>query len=211
MNMLYRKGLFISIEGGEGAGKTEAGKQMKAYFEGQGHEVLLTREPGGIELAEQIRHLLLNENVKDMDSTTETLLYSAARREHFIHVIMPALQEGKTVISDRFIDSSLVYQGIVRGVGFEHVYHINMTAIQNNLPDYTLLLDVDPRIALKRIDKEKREVNRFDEASLEFHQQVRYGYKFLAKTFSDRFITIKADQPKEKVFADMVPHLSKML
>ena len=209
--MRHRKGLFLSLEGGEGSGKTEQGKKLKEHFEEQGHNVLLTREPGGHHLAEQIRHLLLNENVKDMDSTTEALLYSAARREHFIHVIMPALQEGKTVISDRFIDSSLVYQGIVRGVGFQHVYHINMTAIQNNLPDYTLLLDVDPRIALKRIDKEKREVNRFDEASLEFHQQVRYGYKFLAKTFPERFITIKADKPKEQVFEEMTSILKKRL
>lgn len=197
-------GYFISIEGGEGGGKTEQINRLKTFAESLGCDVVATREPGGVTVAEQIRHILLNPDVEDMDVMTEVLLYAAARREHLIHVILPALQQGKLVISDRYIDSSLVYQGIVKEAGWEKVYRINKEATDGLLPDTTFLFDLDPKIGLARIQANaNREVNRFDRASLDFHNQVRQGYLHLSKLFPERFVKIDASKSIDDVFKDV--------
>jgi dTMP kinase len=192
MSLKDLNGYLITLEGGEGCGKTVQAKLLKEYLESLGCDVITTREPGGVDLAEKIRHLLLNPEVTQMDAMTEVLLYTAARRELFIDVIQPALHLGKVVICDRFFDSSIVYQGMVKGVGWEKVYDINMAAVENTIPNLTLLLDVSPAIALERIQQNNREKNRFDLSSMDFHVKVRYAYRFLAKKFNDRFEVVDA-------------------
>lgn len=210
IKMKTRKGIFLSLEGGEGVGKTEQAKLLKDLFLSEGKDVIVTREPGGAKLSEKIRHLLLNPEVEDMDAMTEVLLYAASRREHFKDVIWPALTAGKTVITDRFLDSSLVYQGMVKNANWANVYHINMAAIDNELPNYTFVLDMDPASALKRIKPLNREVNRFDLAPLSFHENVRKGYLFLAKTFPERIISINADQSQNDVLNEIYLHIKKL-
>jgi dTMP kinase len=203
--MMKHNGYFITIEGGEGAGKTEQMKQLKVFIESLGLEVVATREPGGVEVAEKIRKILIGPDVKDMDPMTEVLLYAAARREHLTHVILPALQEGKVVISDRYFDSSVVYQGMVRGVGWEKVYNINLEATDHIIPDTTFFFDVDPEVGLSRISLNgERERNRFDKEALDFHQQVRIAYLSLGvTTFKERFVHINANKTIKQVFRDV--------
>jgi dTMP kinase len=210
--MTNYSGFFITVEGGEGAGKTIQIEKMKEFLTRAGHDVVTTREPGGVKVAEQIRNILLGPDVEDMDAMTEVLLYAASRREHFKHVILPALQSGKVVISDRFFDSSIVYQGYVKGEGVNEVYNINMKATKNIEPNLTLYFDIDPRVALKRIHQNpKREVNRFDKASLGFHEKVREGYRSLLDRFAYRFVEIDANQTIEKVFADVKKQINLRL
>lgn len=192
-------GYFLTIEGGEGVGKSVQIKRLKEYLESLGKEVVATREPGGVDLAEKIRHLLLNPEVKEMDAMTEVLLYSAARREHFINVIQPALMSKKIVICDRFFDSSIVYQGVAKGGGWKKVYDINMAAVQNTTPNLTLLLDLSPMVALERIKQNQREQNRFDLAPMDFHIKVRYAYRFLARKFKERFEIVDANGSIDEV------------
>lgn len=203
--MTKHNGYFITLEGGEGAGKTEQMHRLKTYIESLGYEVVATREPGGVEVAEKIRQILIGPDVKDMDPMTEVLLYAAARREHLTHVILPALQEGKVVISDRYFDSSIVYQGVVREVGWEKVYNINLEATDHTIPDTTFFFDVAPEVGLSRISSnDDREKNRFDKESLDFHQKVRVGYYSVGVTvFKERFIPINANKTIEQVFRDL--------
>lgn len=197
---MSQNGYFLTIEGGEGVGKSVQLKRLKEYIESLGYEAVSTREPGGVDLAEKIRHLLLNPEVKEMDAMTEVLLYSAARREHFINVIQPALNSKKVVICDRFFDSSIVYQGVAKGVGWKTVYDINMAAVENTTPNLTLLLDLSPVVALERIKQNQREQNRFDVAPMDFHIRVRHAYNFLAKKFKDRFEIVDANGSIDEVF-----------
>lgn len=162
---------FISFEGGEGSGKTTIIKQLKIDLEKQGFKVLQTREPGGSEIAEGIRQIILNiANVK-MDPRTEALLYAASRRQHLVEVILPALQNGNIVLCDRFVDSSLAYQGYARGLGINQIYELNRFAIEDLLPGLTIYLDLDPKIGLRRIKDNNRACNRLDLESLEFHKK----------------------------------------
>lgn len=208
-NALKKKQLcqnFISIEGPEGSGKTTICSMIRDYIENKGRQVLITREPGGVELAEKIR-LLIMEN--EMDGQTEALLYAAARREHLVNKIIPALEQGVIVICDRFVDSSVVYQGYARGIGMDIVDGVNKIAIQGFMPKYTLFLDIEPSEGLKRIHQNKnREVNRFDEEDLTFHRKVYEGYK-MCEGFrcEDRFVGINANQSVEKVFSDVCDFL----
>ena len=200
------------MEGGEGSGKTEQGKYLKQYLEEQGREVVLTREPGGVKIAEKIRHILLNPSVKDMDAMTEVLLYAAARREHLLDVILPSLEQGKVVLSDRYFDSSIVYQGMVKGIGWQEVLDINLKATSNTVPDMTLLLDIKPEIAVSRIFKDaEREKNRFDNSSMTFHKRVRKGYLLLADLFPERFRIIDANDTRENVALSIQRELSRMV
>lgn len=185
---------------------------LRDYLITEGFDVVITREPGGLQAAEDIRTVILSKYQPEMDKTTEALLYAAARREHFIHVIQPALQQGKVVISDRYIDSSLVYQGIVRGLGIETVQRINQIAVENFLPSLTLLFDLDPEVGIRRVmENEDREKNRFDQSPISFHQKVREGYKTVSKMYSDRFRIIDANQSvnelKHDVHDTVIAHL----
>ena len=195
--------MFITIEGPEGSGKSSVAKKVAERLEQEGFEVVMTREPGGTPIAEQIRNVILDKANTNMDGMTEALLYAASRRQHLVEKVWPLSKEGKIVISDRFLDSSLAYQGGARGLGIDKILSLNMFATDGYFPDLTLLFDVAPEIGLARIAANaNREVNRLDLEKIEFHQQVRQTFLDLAKRFSDRFVIIDASQPYEKVIED---------
>ncbi|RLQ82843.1 dTMP kinase [Planomicrobium sp. Y74] len=199
---MNKPGYFITIEGPEGAGKTTAIEQLMTQLQPLGIEAVLTREPGGIEIAEKIREVILNKNHTTMDGRTEALLYAAARRQHLVEKVLPALQQGKVVLCDRFIDSSLAYQGHARGLGIDEVLSINEFAIQDTWPDLTLLFDVSPEIGLQRIAANSgREQNRLDMEKLPFHQKVYEGYQEVSRRYPDRIVRIDAAKEPEEVVA----------
>ncbi|MBD8842174.1 MULTISPECIES: dTMP kinase [unclassified Paenibacillus] len=199
------RGKFITLEGGEGSGKTTMIGRIGSYFEERGIPYVVTREPGGIEIAEKIRSIILDPLHTAMDARTEALLYAAARSQHLAEKVEPALRAGKAVICDRFVDSSLVYQGYARGLGIENVWAINRFAIGDLMPDVTLYLDIEPEVGLARIDAhDGREVNRLDLENLEFHRKVREGYFLLKEQFPERFRVIDASMKQEDVLAAMI-------
>ncbi len=194
-------GLFITIEGAEGSGKTTVCKKVTDKLNQEGYKVLYTREPGGVKIAEQIRDIILDVKNTELDARSEALLYAASRRQHLVEKIEPALKEGYIIICDRFIDSSLAYQGYARGIGIDEVYEINMFAINHRLPDATILLDIPPEEGLKRINKHRGfEMNRLDLEQLSFHLKVHEGYEILKKKYANRFVIVDANQTPEKVF-----------
>ena len=200
---MMNKGIFITIEGPEGAGKTTILTMLSEQLQQDGYQVMTTREPGGIAIAEQIRQILLNKDNTMMDERTEALLYAAARRQHLVEKVVPALQSGAIVLCDRFVDSSLAYQGYARELGIEEVLNINEFAIEDTMPNLTLYFDIQPEEGLKRIHaNSEREVNRLDLESLSFHEKVRAGYLLLAKSFPQRIKVIDASQRKEEVFSN---------
>ncbi|MDT9723063.1 dTMP kinase [Paenibacillus sp. ClWae2A] len=199
------RGKFITLEGGEGSGKTTMIGRIGSYFEERGIPYVVTREPGGIEIAEKIRSIILDPLHTAMDARTEALLYAAARSQHLAEKVEPALRAGKAVICDRFVDSSLVYQGYARGLGIENVWAINRFAIGDLMPDVTLYLDIEPEVGLARIDAhDGREVNRLDLENLEFHRKVREGYFLLKEQFPERIRVIDASMKREDVLAAMI-------
>lgn len=201
---------FITFEGGEGSGKTTLIQEVARHFERLGRRVVVTREPGGIDIAEQIRDVILNRSNTAMDGRTEALLYAAARRQHWVERINPALEHGDLVLCDRFIDSSLAYQGYARGLGVDEVFHINQFATEGRLPVLTLWLDLDPEVGLARIaDNKHREVNRLDLEKLEFHQRIRRGYQLLAERYPERICRIDADQPVDTMKTEAIAHIEK--
>jgi len=199
------KGLFISIEGGEGAGKTTVITGIAELLRAAGHQVMTTREPGGIPIAEQIRAVILDRSNTSMDGRTEALLYAAARRQHLTEKVVPALDQGQIVLCDRFIDSSLAYQGHARGIGFDEVMAINAFAINGLMPTLTLYLDITPETGLRRIQEAAgREINRLDLEAASFHHKVREGFQLAAERFKDRIEVINAEMQPEKVLNDCI-------
>jgi dTMP kinase len=193
------KGLFITFEGGEGCGKTTVIKALVKELEKEGLQALVTREPGGSVIAEQIRNVILDRANTLMDPRTEALLYAASRRQHLVEIVLPALKEGKMVLSDRYLDSSLAYQGVARGIGIEEVFSINKFAIDQTMPDLTFFLDLEPEKGLERIRQHRSdEVNRLDLEKLSFHQKVYEAYKLLAKKYPERIVTIDASMTVEQ-------------
>ena len=194
-------GLFITLEGPEGSGKTTAALRIVDTLKTLGYEVVYTREPGGIEIAEQIRQVILDPKNTAMDAKTEALLYAASRRQHLVEKVMPALQTDKIVLCDRFVDSSLVYQGMGRNLGIETVYQMNLFAIEDVMPDLTIFFDVEPTVGLARIAADNtREVNRLDMETIEFHQKVYEGYLEVARHFPNRIQSIDTSQNQDTVF-----------
>ena len=192
--------MFITIEGTEGSGKTTVAKELAKLLTANGYEVVHTREPGGTPISESIRNVILDKNNTSMDGRTEALLYAASRRQHLVEKIWPALKEGKIVLCDRFLDSSLAYQGYARGLGYDEVLNINLFATENTYPDLTLFFVIEPEAGLQRIAKNKnREVNRLDLEKLPFHQKVYDAFIELSKKFPERYVTIDASQSLEKV------------
>ncbi|MDQ1910970.1 dTMP kinase [Paenibacillus sp. GD4] len=199
-----KPGYFITIEGGEGAGKTSAIRKIGELLKEKGYEVITTREPGGIPIAEKIRGVVLDPVHTSMDGRTEALLYAAARRQHLVEKVIPALQAGKAVLCDRFVDSSLAYQGHARGLGIPEVLRINEFAIEGWMPDLTILMDVSPEVGLARIDVDRgREVNRLDMETHDFHRRVREGYYRVKDMFPERIRIVNADLPMEQVFESL--------
>jgi dTMP kinase len=193
---------FITLEGVEGSGKSTIINFIKDSLETSGRKVVVTREPGGIDIAEQIRSVILDKNNTKMEGRTEALLYAAARRQHLVEKVIPSLNEGNIVLCDRFVDSSLAYQGYARGLGIDEVFSVNKFAIGDLMPDLTLYLDLDPQIGLNRIAKNKgREINRLDLEEINFHIKVREGYEEVLKMFPERIIRIDANQEVGKVVA----------
>ena len=192
--------MFITLEGPEGSGKTTAVESAVKKLTEMGYQIVRTREPGGTPISEQIRNVILDKSNTAMDARTEALLYAASRRQHLVEKVWPAIKEGKIVICDRYLDSSLAYQGGARGLGIENILNINMFATENTWPDLTLLFDLDPRIGLERISKNaNREVNRLDLEKLDFHNSVRNTFLELAKRYPERFVIIDASKTQEEV------------
>ncbi len=206
------KGIFITVEGPDGSGKTTIIQMLAEKLKKEGYEIVATREPGGIEIAEQIRQVILDPENTAMDPRTEALLYAAARRQHLAEKVRPALEKGKIVLCDRFVDSSLAYQGHARELGIDEVYSINQFAIESMMPKMTLYFDVAPEVGLERINKNKgREVNRLDLEKLEFHQKVREGYLMLAERFQDRIVKIDASKELEIVYEQAETKIKELL
>jgi dTMP kinase len=197
-----KKGKFITFEGPDGSGKTTVSTAVCRRLEEEGYAVRYTREPGGSAIAEQIRNVILDPQNTAMDARTEALLYAASRRQHLVEKVLPALEEGINVISDRFVDSSLAYQGKGRQIGIEEVYAINQFAIEGRMPEKTIYLDVDPEVGLERIQKGRTYLDRLDQESIEFHNRVNEGYQEVIRTYADRMIIIDANRNVEEVIED---------
>ena len=199
-----KKRLFIAFEGGEGAGKSTILDKIYDWMKDENIPCIKTREPGGIKISEQIRSVILDNNNTEMDERTEALLYVAARRQHLVEKIIPALNEGKVVLCDRFIDSSLAYQGYARGIGMDEILEINKFAIGEYMPNLSIFFDLDPGEGLKRIIKDNnREVNRLDNEKLDFHNKVREGYYKILEKDKDRIVKIDASKSIDKVYEDV--------
>lgn len=195
--------MFVTIEGPEGSGKSSVTKEVVKLLEKDGYTVVLTREPGGTPIAEQIRNVILDKENTKMDGMTEALLYAASRRQHLVEKVWPLSKEGKIIISDRFLDSSLAYQGGARGLGIDKILALNQFATDGYYPELTLLFDLDPRIGLARIAANKgREVNRLDLEKIDFHDSVRKTFLELSKRFSDRYVVLDASKPFDEVVLD---------
>ena len=203
-------GIFISMEGPDGAGKTTQIELLKAYLENKGYEILITREPGGTKISEAIRSIILDRSNSEMDYMTEALLYASARAQLVAEVIKPAIAAGKAVISDRFVDSSAVYQGMARGLGVENVYKINEFAIQDMMPKLTIHLDLPASVGITR-KKNQAELDRIELEKTEFHESVAEGYRQLAKMSPERIYTIDATLPVEEIHKLILSKLEEIL
>jgi dTMP kinase len=197
-----KQGLFITFEGPDGSGKTTISTLVTERLQAAGYRVSYTREPGGSQIAEQIREIILSPANKAMDARTEALLYAASRRQHLVDVILPGLEQGITVISDRFVDSSLAYQGYGRHIGEAEVMAINQFAIEGHMPDLTIFLNVDPQTGLARIQKNRTYLDRLDQEDLQFHEDVARGYQEIVRKYRDRMVILDASRSEEEVAAD---------
>ncbi|WP_125565645.1 dTMP kinase [Companilactobacillus insicii] len=204
-------GIFISFEGPDGAGKTTALSALIPLLkERTSKEIVESREPGGSEIAEQIRKIILTVHDEKMDDRTEALLYAAARRQHVVDVIRPTLSAGKILLSDRFVDSSIAYQGGGREIGAKEVAEINDFAIDGTLPDLTIYFDILPEIGLSRIRKDHEgEMDRLEQEALSFHERVHDSYLDLVVANPDRIKSINANQAPEKVVSDALDVIIK--
>lgn len=192
--------MFITFEGPDGSGKSTIIKKVYEKLINDGFNIVLTREPGGTPIAEKIRDIILDNSNVALDARTEALLYAASRRQHLVEKIRPALKEGKIVLCDRFLDSSLAYQGGGRNLGVQNVLNINLFATENTYPDLTLFFDIDPELGLKRVSQDKKRVaDRLDNENENFHEKVYSTFKEIVKTNSQRIITIDASKSIEEV------------
>jgi dTMP kinase len=204
------KGFFITIEGPDGAGKSTQIRLLIDYLKSIKKDVVVTREPGGTAIGEDIRKIVLSNNNTAMDNITEALLYAASRAQHVKEKIIPALEEGKVVICDRFVDSSIVYQGIGRDLGIEKIQAINDIATNGLRPDVTLLLKLEPEIGLSR-KKRRNKGDRLEMEAVEFHKKVYNGYKQLEQLYPDRIIPIDAAFDIKTVSRKIIEIVDKLL
>lgn len=208
---MREKGLFVTFEGGEGAGKTTLIDSLQKAFFQAGNRVTVTREPGGSSLGDKIRQLLLSQSeLVTITPMAELLLFLADRSQHIEEIIKPALQQGKIVLCDRFNDSTVAYQGIGRGLGFEKVQNMCNLVTADTVPDLTFLLDVDPLVGLERVKKERVQ-DRIENEKLTFHEKVRQGFLTLAKQNPSRIIILNAIDPLESVFNEALKHVKAFL
>jgi len=205
------QGIFISMEGPDGSGKSTQIELLKSYLEAKGYdEIIITREPGGTVISEAIREIILNKDYVEMGYMTEALLYASARAQLVSEAIKPALEAGKAVISDRFVDSSAVYQGMARGLGVETAYQINSYAIQGVMPDLTIHMDLPAKVGISR-KKKQAELDRMELETLEFHERVAQGYRDLATLNPDRIKSIDATMTIEDIHNKIVKYVEAVL
>ncbi len=197
--LCMKKGKFITFEGPDGSGKTTVSMAVAQRLAEEGYSVKYTREPGGSDIAEQIRNVILDPKNTAMDERTEALLYAASRRQHLVEKVLPALNDGINMISDRFIDSSLAYQGCGRNIGIDEVYAINQFAIEGNMPDKTIYLDIPAELGLERIRAERTYLDRLDQEALSFHEAVYKGYQTVIEKYKERMIIVDASKDKDTV------------
>ena len=203
--MKNKKGYFVTLEGGEGSGKSTQLKLLEDYLDKGGYDVLYTREPGGTPISEEIRKILLGGKNVEMSDETEALLFAAARAQHIKEKILPAIAEGKTVVCDRYVHSSLVYQGYARGLG-EFVEKVNSYALENCMPDVTIFLDITPERAFARKGGADAD-DRLEQSGIDFHRRVYDGYVRMAEKFPDHFVRVNADRGIDEVFAEILDTL----
>ena len=202
------------MEGPDGSGKTTVLKALLPLLEEKlQQKVVATREPGGSVIAEKIRHVILDVEHTQMDYRTEALLYAAARRQHLVETVLPNLEQGNILLCDRFVDSSLVYQGVARGIGVDAVAELNHFATDGVKPDVTIYLDVSAEVGLERIAKARgnRQFDRLDQEGIEFHRMVRQAYLEIIEKEKERFIVIDATKSVDEVVEECLTALLKKL
>lgn len=206
-------GIFITLEGGDGAGKTTQAEMLGGWLEERGHEVVRTREPGGTRLGIEVRRLLLHggDEVGEVDARAEALLYAADRAQHIAKVVRPALDRGAVVVQDRYIDSSLAYQGAGRVLAAEDVRGISEWATGGLWPQLTVLLDVDPEVGVERRSGRGGAADRLESEAAEFHAAVRAGFLALAAAEPDRYLVLDASRAAEELHFEIVARLSQLL
>lgn len=204
-----KKGIFITFEGVEGSGKTTIIEGLNDKLKSLGYDVMLTREPGGIEIAEQIRNIILDVNNTKMTKETETLLYAASRMQHLSEKVIPALDQNKIIICDRYLDSSLAYQGYARGVGIDNVLLANNFALKY-MPDLTFFIDVKPEVGLKRIQGREK-LDRLDLEKLDFHEAVYEGYLKVCEMNEKRIKKIDGNRDPLSVLNDVCNEVLKYI
>lgn len=204
-----QKGLFITFEGTDGSGKTTQIKLMKEFLNNKGYEVVLSREPGGTRVSELIRDLVLDSVNMEIVPLTEMILYAASRAQHVAQVIKPAIDMGKIVICDRFVDSSYAYQGCGRGVDLKIVADVNRVAIDGMIPDMTFFLDIDPEVAIKRRISSTG-ADRIEQEKIDFHTRVYDGYKKMALLYPERIKTIDANKSIKEISSQINEYLTEL-
>lgn len=204
--------MFITFEGPEGSGKSSVLNYVYEKLKEKKYKVIKTREPGGTPISEQIRNIILDKSNTALNPKAEALLYAASRRQHLVEKIWPSLKDGYIVLCDRYLDSSLAYQGGARGLGIDEILNINNFATDKTFPDLTILFDIDPKLGLKRIaQNSQREVNRLDLEKLEFHNKVRESFLKLADIYKDRYHIIDASKPFDEVCKETLNYIENIL
>lgn len=204
------RGKFITIEGTDGSGKSTQIELLMDYLRKKGADVIFTREPGGTQISEKIREIILDVNNSEMTGITEALLYAAARSQHVEEKIIPALEAGKIIICDRFVDSSIAYQGAARGLGAEKIMGINEAALHGIMPDMTLFFDLSPEKGILR-KKNERALDRLEKEKMDFHEKVYEGYKNLCKKYPERIKPIDADRSIDEVHSEVIEVIDGLL
>ncbi len=203
------KGLFITVEGGDGAGKSTQINNINSYFVDRGYDVVHSREPGGTRISEELRSIVLSKEYAEMECETEMLIYAAARAQHVREFILPALASGKVVICDRYVDSSIAYQGYGRELG-EIVRIVNEFAIDGRMPDITFWLDIDPKEGKARASK-TGDLDRLEREELDFHYKTREGFRRISEADADRVKRVDAAKTPEEIKEEIFRHLDNLL
>ncbi len=204
------EGRFITIEGTDGGGKSTQIEKLVEYLKSMGREVVVTREPGGTSISEKLREILLDAKNSEMTDITEALLYAASRAQHVEEKILPAVKEGKIVICDRFLDSSIVYQGYARGLDIEMIKTINSFALNKIKPDITLFFDIRPEIGILR-KKNMHDLDRMEQEKIDFHNKVYNGYKVLLNENPERIKRIDAEKTIDEVYRQVIDAVNTIL
>lgn len=204
------RGKFITIEGTDGSGKSTQIELLMDYLRKKGADVIFTREPGGTQISEKIREIILDVDNSEMTGITEALLYAAARSQHVEEKIIPALEAEKIIICDRFVDSSIAYQGAARGLGAEKIMGINEAALHGIMPDMTLFFDLSPEKGILR-KKNERALDRLEKEKMDFHEKVYEGYKNLCKKYPERIKPIDADRSIDEVHSEVIEVIDGLL